>query len=230
LYVERNHMRKTLVAVGIAAVVLLVGLVAVLSLGLPRRTGTQAVTSAPSQPATAFDQSVRDALRPLINNGTLNQSQVDAVVQALRNARPPFGDRDGWGRHDGWGRYDGWDRRDGWGRRGGWGYRDGWGRHRGFSFDTAANAIGISTDELAQELRSGRSIADVARSKNVDPQKVVDALVDRFRQRLDRAVASGRYTRAEADQILAQERTRITDMVNRRFTPRFRGDFWDSWH
>jgi hypothetical protein len=205
-------MRRTLVAVGIAAVVLLVGLVAVLSLGLPRRTGTQAVTSAPSQPVTAFDRSVRDALRPLVDNGTLNQSQVDAVVQALRNARPRFGDRDGWGRHDGWGR------------------RDGWGRHGGFSFDTAANAIGISTDELAQELRSGKSIADVARAKNVNPQKVVDVLVDQFRQRLDREVASGRYTRAEADQILAQGRTRMTDMVNRRFTPRFRGDFRDSWH
>jgi hypothetical protein len=63
--------------------------------------------------------------------------------------------------------------------------------HRGFGggfkhhgLETAAEAIGISEEELAQALRDGQSVADVARSRNVDPQLVIDALVEQSRERI----------------------------------------------
>lgn len=42
---------------------------------------------------------------------------------------------------------------------------------------TAASVLGITEDELKTELQAGKSIADVAKAKNVDVQKVIDALV-----------------------------------------------------
>ena len=51
---------------------------------------------------------------------------------------------------------------------------------RGFGgpeLDAAAKAIGITTQELQTQLRSGKTIADVAKAKGVDRQKVVDAMV-----------------------------------------------------
>jgi len=56
----------------------------------------------------------------------------------------------------------------------------------------AADAIGISRQDLVAALRSGKSVADVAKDHNVDPQKVVDALVHAADQRIDQAVTNGR--------------------------------------
>lgn len=42
---------------------------------------------------------------------------------------------------------------------------------------TAAEVLGMTEDELKTELESGKSIADVAKAKGVDVQKVIDALV-----------------------------------------------------
>ncbi|MCC7106169.1 MAG: hypothetical protein IT307_13580 [Chloroflexi bacterium] len=52
--------------------------------------------------------------------------------------------------------------------------------------DTAAKAIGISPDQLRQEL-PGKTLADVARSHNVDPSKVSDALTAAMNARIDEA-------------------------------------------
>jgi hypothetical protein len=63
------------------------------------------------------------------------------------------------------------------------------GRHGGPGLDAAATALGMTNDELRTELQAGKTIADVATAKGVDVQKVIDALV-------------------------AEAKTRITDMVN----------------
>jgi hypothetical protein len=41
----------------------------------------------------------------------------------------------------------------------------------------AADALGMEPADLLEELRAGRSIADVAKEKGVDEQKVIDAIV-----------------------------------------------------
>jgi hypothetical protein len=57
------------------------------------------------------------------------------------------------------------------------------------SLDTAAEAIGVSTLELARALREGRTIADVADTHGVPISDVVDAVVAAEQDRLDRLVA-----------------------------------------
>ena len=91
------------------------------------------------------------------------------------------------------------------------------GRHHGVkvSLAVAATAIGISDDELRTALRSGQSIAQVAQSKGVDVQKVIDAIVADARERVAEKVQEGDLTQAHADQRLANLPQRVTDMVNR---------------
>ena len=67
------------------------------------------------------------------------------------------------------------------------------GRFGGEILDTAATAIGITADELKTALQGGQTIAQVATANGVDVQDVIDALV------------------ADATANLEQ---RITDMVN----------------
>jgi hypothetical protein len=78
----------------------------------------------------------------------------------------------------------------------------------------AANAIGISVDDLHTALESGQSLAEVATAHGVDPQVVIDALVADAKAHLAEDVASGRITQAEADERSADLVQRITDHVN----------------
>ena len=94
-------------------------------------------------------------------------------------------------------------------------HRRGHGRHGpGPGLAAAAGAIGISEDELVTALRSGQSIAQVAQSKNVDVQKVIDAVVADAKSRLAEKVQSGDLTQAQADEKLANLTQRVTDTVN----------------
>ncbi len=86
--------------------------------------------------------------------------------------------------------------------------------HGGPGLDAAASALGISADELHQSLDSGSTIADIAQSKGVDVQTVIDTMVADLQTHLNAEVASGEHTQAEADQKLADATARITAMVN----------------
>jgi DNA-binding CsgD family transcriptional regulator len=78
----------------------------------------------------------------------------------------------------------------------------------------AAKALGMTEAELKTELQSGKSIADVAKAKNLDLNEVIAKLTAAFKTHLDEEVASGEHTQAEADAKLAEFKTRVTTMVN----------------
>ena len=77
-----------------------------------------------------------------------------------------------------------------------------------------AETVGIDRKELRTELRSGKTIAEIATAHGVDPQTVVDALVDAANQRVDRAAANGRITAERAAKIKERLPERITRLVN----------------
>jgi uncharacterized protein (DUF433 family) len=83
--------------------------------------------------------------------------------------------------------------------------------------EVAAKAIGIPTDELVADLKSGKSIADIAHSKDVDVQKVVDAIVSSAKEKIDAAVESGKLPADKAEQIKSRLADRIGELVNRTF-------------
>lgn len=78
----------------------------------------------------------------------------------------------------------------------------------------AATALGMTTDELLTELRSGKTIAAVAEAKGVALGTVTKALVDAEKQEIADAVTAGRLTQAQADQLLANVEQHATDIVN----------------
>ncbi len=79
----------------------------------------------------------------------------------------------------------------------------------------AAQALGISADELRSALQGGKSIAQVAQERNVDVQKVIDALVAAKTAAIDKAVADGRITQARADERKAGLPAQIKAEVER---------------
>jgi hypothetical protein len=84
----------------------------------------------------------------------------------------------------------------------------------GPGIDAAAAALGMTREDLHAQLRDGKTIADVAKDKNVDVQKVIDAMVADANAHLDQAVADGHLTQAEADAKRADLSARITSLVN----------------
>ena len=108
-------------------------------------------------------------LQTLVDDNTLTTSQLDAVVTALEAARPMGGGHEG---------------------RGHGGAR---GEKRQEMLTSAADAIGITADELKTAIEGGQTIAQVAEANGKTVQSVIDALV------------------AQATTDLTQ---RITDMVN----------------
>lgn len=127
-------------------------------------------------------QWITDALKGLVDKGTITQEQSDAVAKALEDARPE-------------------------------GPRGGFLMHHSPASEAAAEVLGISEDDLRAALET-KSLADVAKDKNIDVQKVIDALVAEKTAHLDEAVANGKLTQERADELKADLTERTTDMVN----------------
>lgn len=86
----------------------------------------------------------------------------------------------------------------------------------GIAHDSAAIAtvLGITEDELKTALQSGQSIADVASSKGVAVDTVVQALVAAMKTKLDTELSSGKITQEQYDKQTAQLTTIAEKFVN----------------
>jgi hypothetical protein len=84
---------------------------------------------------------------------------------------------------------------------------------RGGDLTAAAQAIGISVDQLRQEL-PGKSLAQVAQAHGKTANDVATALKNAANQRIDQAVADGRLTAAEATQRKQEVAQRIDQQVS----------------
>jgi len=154
-------------------------------------TSTTVAPAAPNTPSpqkpTELPPSMAAAIKGLVDNGTITQAQADAVTQALLSSLPV-------GRGPG-------------GHKGG-------GMRVGKGLDAAATALGMTEAELRTALQGGKTIADVAKDKGVDVQKVIDAMVAEAKTHLDQAVTNGKLTQAQADQRLTTITDSITKLVN----------------
>ena len=73
----------------------------------------------------------------------------------------------------------------------------------GASLATVAKELGISEADLLTALQAGKTVADVAKEKNVALDKIVNAIVAQMSENLKKAVSDGRMTQAQADKMLA---------------------------
>jgi len=80
--------------------------------------------------------------------------------------------------------------------------------------DAAATYLGLTEAQLRAQLESGKSLADVAKAQDKTVDGLVQALVGAAKTKLDAAVAAGRLTQTQANSILADLKSRVTDFVN----------------
>jgi polyhydroxyalkanoate synthesis regulator phasin len=140
---------------------------------------------------------IRDAIDDLVADGSLTEEQADEVAGRLADA--------GFGGHGG-------------GHRGG-------GGHGGFGLDAAADALGMTEEELRNALETeGTTLADVAEQQGLSTGDLVEALVEAAHERADAAVEDGRLTQEEADDRLADVEERISERVTTVLPERGRGN------
>jgi hypothetical protein len=84
----------------------------------------------------------------------------------------------------------------------------------GGEFNAAAQAIGITVDQLRAEL-PGKTLTQVAQNHGKNPADVATALKDAFNQRVDQAVTNGRLTADQATQIKQRGDQRIDQLMTR---------------
>ncbi|MGC8958485.1 MAG: hypothetical protein ACP5OO_01700 [Chloroflexia bacterium] len=140
--------------------------------------------------AQARDQVLNEA----VTEGWLTQDQADWMRLRLEQGPGPM-----WGMGRGFGRH-------GWGRGG-----MVWGADL---ISIAAKQLGMSVYDLGKALQEGKSIADIAKEKGVDPQTIVDAYLAKVSDNLKQAVEDGRLTQKMADAMLEQAREQVTDQIN----------------
>lgn len=78
----------------------------------------------------------------------------------------------------------------------------------------AATTLGMTEADLTTALQGGKTLADVAKDKGVDLQKVIDAIVAADKAEIAAAVKAGTMTQAQADNRLANLSAHVTDEVN----------------
>jgi hypothetical protein len=73
-------------------------------------------------------------------------------------------------------------------------------------FDTAAEALGLTPEELFTELHAGKSLEEVAEAQGTDIEAVQEALqaarAEAMRQRIEQAVEDGNMSQEQADWLL----------------------------
>ena len=77
----------------------------------------------------------------------------------------------------------------------------------------ASKVLGITEAELKTELEAGKSVADVAKAKNIDLATVKAALLVEAKAHIDAEVAAGKHTAAEGAAKLAEVTSRIDTML-----------------
>jgi len=79
------------------------------------------------------------------------------------------------------------------------------------ALQTAATTIGVSPQDLAGQIRGGKTVAAVATEHSVDPANVVNAVVAALTQQIDEAAAQGKIDASRADQA----KQKVPNVANR---------------
>lgn len=103
----------------------------------------------------------------------------------------------------------------------------------------AAEQLGLTVEDLLAELQDGKTIADVAGQHGVGAQTIADGFITIRTEKLDEAVAEGRITQEQADEMLAHMTEEVADHLNEPFheghgpggcRDELHGGFWRGGH
>jgi DNA-binding CsgD family transcriptional regulator len=77
----------------------------------------------------------------------------------------------------------------------------------------AASALGITEDQLKQELATGKSFSELALAHKIDPQQFQTALLNNCKAQLDSAVQRGVLTQTQADELYRNLTLKLTALL-----------------
>ena len=164
-------------------------ILAVLGLTMGGVAAAQAVDE-PKTVESGGEQVIWDALAPLLEDGTLNQEQAEAVVGQIApmaaRARYVEGTQD-------------------------------LVRHLGRLAGEIAEVLGISGENLREQLEAGLTLADVAEANGSTGEQLVSQVTQHVAAHLAVQVTAGKVDQARADQIVAttgQTLGRLIDVEN----------------
>ncbi len=83
-----------------------------------------------------------------------------------------------------------------------------------FGLEGAADYLGLTEAKLKEQLRAGKSLAEVAKAQNKSVDGLKAALKSAIAKRLDEAVSNGRLTAAQKTKMLADIDARVEDLIN----------------
>jgi len=89
----------------------------------------------------------------------------------------------------------------------------------GFFGPAVASYLGFTESELRTQLESGKSLAEIATAQDKSVDRLKSAILDEAKSHLDQGVAAGKLSSAEAEQMLADLKSHIDDLVNRTGPP-----------
>jgi hypothetical protein len=143
----------------------------------------------PGKLSDAFKAASLDRLNAAVKAGKLTQAQADRMKQRLESGAPiPFfrGPR-------------------------AFGPRLGHARTLG----AAAGYLGLSNAQLLGDLRKGQTLAQIAKARGKPVSGLEQAITTAMKTRLDKAVAAGRITQAQENDLLSRLSARIGNRLNR---------------
>jgi polyhydroxyalkanoate synthesis regulator phasin len=88
------------------------------------------------------------------------------------------------------------------------------GRVRDHTAEAAATVLGLELEELMDELKDGKTLAEVAEEQGMATDEFTAAMLPEVRQELDALVSEGKLTEEQADAIYDRVEENIDDIVN----------------
>jgi hypothetical protein len=172
----------------------------------------------PAQLTSALQQAQIDQINKAVTAGKLTRAQGDAIIKGIKAghgfgllgpAGPPVG---GFHFH----------------ARGHFGpMHHGPGGPAGF-LSGAATYLGVSNTALFNDLRSGKTLADVAKTQGKSVTGLEQAMLNASKTRLDGAVKKGFMTKQQEQQFLAHVKTGIDTFVTKGFQFHGHGGPWHA--
>lgn len=82
-----------------------------------------------------------------------------------------------------------------------------------------AKLLKTTPEELKQSLQSGKSLAQIAKERDVPVQSVIDQQVQAITKRLDQKLSEGKMTKEEYEERKSKIAPFVSDVVNGKLQP-----------
>ncbi len=150
----------------------------------------------------------KDVIEQMVTDGKITRAQADQMEQNLNTNQPfgfgrgvPFGGGRGNRGVGPYGQRPNGQTPNGNGRP--FGFGPGFDMNSTAMIEALSKVLNMQSSDLVSQLRSGKTLADLATTQKVDQATVKQAIIDTRKAEIQREVTDGLLTQAQADQMIA---------------------------